>query len=78
MLRVDVRVSANNDTDIFNHLHDSIQFHPNNYNLILDAITEIYTTSNLGDSLDKCSLNNLANNLINLKYQENMKNILQI
>jgi GH35 family endo-1,4-beta-xylanase len=38
--------------------------------MILDAITEIYTQSNIGDSLDKCLLNNLANNLIPEKRSE--------
>jgi hypothetical protein len=49
---------------IINHLHDSIQLHPNQYNKVLDSISYVYLNSNLDKCLDNCLLKNLSNNLI--------------
>ena len=47
-----------------NHLHDSIQFHPNQYRNILEAISEVYTNNNLESCIDRCLFNNMSNNLL--------------
>ena len=49
---------------IINHLHDSIQFHPNNYKIVLDSISYVYINTELYNALDKCLLDNLRNNLL--------------
>ena len=52
---------------IINHLHDSIQFHPNHYQSVLKSIVQVYTENDLGIYLEKSLLKNLFNNLIEEK-----------
>jgi DNA-dependent RNA polymerase len=67
IMRMIIRMIYYKHGYIINHLHDSIQFHPNQYHNILESISEVYTTNDLGSSLRRCLLNNLSNVLIKEK-----------
>jgi hypothetical protein len=41
---------------IISHLHDSIQFHPNHYDNIMESILDVYTANDLGNLIDKTLL----------------------
>ena len=60
----------NNNEYIINHLHDSIQFHPNNYKKVIESIKKVYVSSGLGKSIDNCLLNNIYYNMIPEKRKE--------
>ena len=46
------------------HLHDSLQFHPNHYEIIIKSIRKVYLDPSLTTVLDDCLLDELRNNLL--------------
>lgn len=55
---------------IITHLHDSIQFHPNYYDSVINSITEVYCSKKLDNILDKTLLQGLRAQLLPEKLEE--------
>lgn len=55
---------------IINHLHDSIQTHPNNLNMVYAAIKEVYSSGTFNNFLDDNVFNVMRSSLLKEKQNE--------
>lgn len=64
IMRLIIMDIYNKNNYLINHLHDSIQFHPNFYKEVLESINNVYTSDRMKDILKEKYLNRLRKNLL--------------